>query len=600
MPSPQSDASKTQSPQSFFYTCLAANHLGDAAATVISTLISYGRSTAREIGTRSRLSQKQVRSALVSLIQLNSVQYWQENGGNSAPVVHYSFNPRGMDVLLHAGDILSQIKTIYGEEYAETVQNVIENGSIAVKDYMLMFEDAQVRLDKMALLVRLYSDGWLRRLQKFEFQPTEDVWNKMYQETLKQMPRSATTSEVKRVAEAKEKTKVKLSALLASGTESKDVYLVENGLQQLRPEITLTFNLSRYEKAMRSRAFVALANSRLGLVTAQIYAACCALIEQKSPDLHHAFFDIAGLIVDPEEEQMFSRSVENALVDGKQTVFSIRDVARHLSPNLDLRNSILTQNFLKPGKRSLPSAEESSAKKIKLEDGSVEVPEPVHEENFDFESENGSADMHSETLIAEHMRLLAGGKIAFVFETAPGSYSIPFIQVSKSVRQFHYDALIKTTLGANALRVLKCIKQMKLVDEKAISNTVLLKDKSVKNEVYKLVTANAVEIQEVPRSADRAASKTFYLFRHKEAPSYAFVSKSLLHSMGTILSNVEQFKAEHKILLDKCEREDVKGHEEELLLESELKTLRDLQVREITNIGRFNRVKWIQFIFGKL
>ncbi|KAJ8139393.1 hypothetical protein OY671_007395, partial [Metschnikowia pulcherrima] len=119
MPSPQSDASKTQSPQSFLYTCLAANHLGDAAATVISTLISYGRSTAREIGTRSRLSQKQVRSALVSLIQLNSVQYWQENGGNSAPVVHYSFNPRGMDVLLHAGDILSQIKTIYGEEYAE-------------------------------------------------------------------------------------------------------------------------------------------------------------------------------------------------------------------------------------------------------------------------------------------------------------------------------------------------------------------------------------------------------------------------------------------------------------------------------------------------
>ncbi|KAF8003038.1 hypothetical protein HF325_002283 [Metschnikowia pulcherrima] len=600
MPSPQSDALKTQSPQLFLYTCLAANHLGDAAATVISTLISYGRSTAREIGTRSRLSQKQVRSALVSLIQLNSVQYWQENGGNSAPVVHYSFNPRGMDVLLHAGDILSQIKTIYGEEYAETVQNVIENGSIAVKDYMLMFEDAQVRLDKMALLVRLYSDGWLRRLQKFEFQPTEDVWNKMYQETLKQMPRLATTSEVKRVAEAKEKTKVKLSALLALGTESKDVYLVENGLQQLRPEITLTFNLSRYEKAMRSRAFVALANLRLGLVTAQIYAACCALIEQKSPDLHHAFFDIAGLIVDPEEEQMFSRLVENALVDGKQTVFSIRDVARHLSPNLDLRNSILTQNFLKPGKRSLPLADEPLAKKIKLEDGSVEVPEPAHEENFDLELENGSADMHLETLIAEHMRLLAGGKIAFVFETAPGLYLIPFIQVLKSVRQFHYDALIKTTLGANALRVLKCIKQMKLVDEKAISNTVLLKDKSVKNEVYKLVTANAVEIQEVPRSADRAALKTFYLFRHKEAPSYAFVSKSLLHSMGTILSNVEQFKAEHRILLDKCEREDVKGHEEELLLESELKTLRDLQVREISNIGRFNRIKWIQFIFGKL
>lgn len=607
---PHSDASQTQSPHSYLYTRVAANHLGDAAATVISTLISYGRSTAKEIGAKSQLSQKQVRGALVSLIQLNSVQYWADGGSK---MVHYSFNARGMDVLLHAGDIICHVKAKYGSEAAEAVQNIIENGSMAARDYVAAYEDPQTQIDKMAVLVRLYNEGWLRRVQSFDFLPTEDLWHKMYQETLKQMPRVATTSEVKRVAEAKEKTKQKFTTLFSLGTEAKDVLFVDGGYHKIRPEVTLTLNLLRYEKQMRSRAFTALANLRLGLVTAKIYAACCELVEQKAPDLHHRFFDVSGLVVDPEEEQMFLRAVENALVDSKQTVFSVRDIARKLPQNLDLRNSILTQNFLKPGKRSAASSSTDQAtKKIKLEDGTSQEIADVNDHGndgniddddgagFDLELSNGLADLHSETLIAEHMRLLLSSQIPFVFETAPGSYLIPFLNVLKFCKQYHYDALIKTTLGPNALRVLKCVKAMRLVDEKAISNAVLLKDKTVKNEVYKLVTNNVLEIQEVPRSADRAALKTFYLFRHKEAPSYAFVGRSLIYSMGAILSNIDLFKAEHRILLDKCEREDVRGHEEELLLESELKTLRELQVREIKNIARFNRIKWIQFIFGVL
>ena len=217
----------------------------------------------------------------------------------------------------------------------------------------------------------------------------------------------------------------------------------------------------------------------------------------------------------------------------------------------------------------------------------------------DFHAENGDGPL-SMTLVAEHLRLLTFNTVPFLFEVAPGSYTIPFLQLSKHVKQFHYEALIKTTMGTNALRILKCIKAMKLVDEKAISNLVLLKERTVKNELYHLINMNVIEIQEVPRSADRAASKTFYLFRHKDASLYRFLSHALAFNMGDILTNIELFKAEHKILLEKCEREDVKGHEEELLLESELKTLRDLQLREISNIGRFNRVKWLFTVFGTL
>ncbi|EEQ36912.1 putative DNA-directed RNA polymerase III subunit [Clavispora lusitaniae] len=595
MTSALTESAKTQSPFSYLYTRVALNHLGETSAIIISTLISYGRLTAKDISIKSKLTLKQVKIALVSLIQLNCIQYWKENSSKS---VFYTFNDRGIITLLHAGDIIARIKSQYGEKAAELVQNIIENGNITVKDFISTLSDEQEKYDNMAILVKLFNDGWLHRLQIFNYHPAEDLWNKMYQETLKNTPRSATTSEIKRVAEATEKTKIKFNDLFLSGNESKDVFIVESGIHQLKSSITLGFNLSRFEKHLRSRALSDMAKSRLGLLTGFIYEQCCSLIEQKSADLRHRYQDISGLITNPEEERVFLSSVENALVDSKMTVFTIRDLMRHLPPDLDLRNSILTQNFLKPAKRVNVNGTDQPHKKIKLEDGSA-ITEMDIEFESDFHAENGDGPL-SMTLVAEHLRLLTFNTVPFLFEVAPGSYTIPFLQLSKHVKQFHYEALIKTTMGTNALRILKCIKAMKLVDEKAISNSVLLKERTVKNELYHLINMNVIEIQEVPRSADRAASKTFYLFRHKDASSYRFLSHALAFNMGDILTNIESFKAEHKILLEKCEREDVKGHEEELLLESELKTLRDLQLREISNIGRFNRVKWLFTVFGTL
>lgn len=588
------DPAKTQLPASHLYTGVAASHLGDVAAALVLTLISYGRLTVRELTQRSGLPAAQVRSALVSLIQLNCIRFWAEPGLDA---VYYLFSAAGMAVLVHLGELITHIKTLYGAAEAEVVQNVIENGAVCVHELMATYGSAQEQHDKMAVLVQLYNHGWLRRHQRHDLCPPEDLWDKLYQETLKAMPRTATTSEIKRVAEAKEATRRKFHAALAAGQEPKDVFVVEHGVHRLRPGVCVAVNFQRYEKALRTRALVSLAASRLGLLTALVYRACCLLIEQKAPLLGHPDLEISGLVTDAEEEQMLLRSVENALVDSKATVFSMRDVCRALPANLDLRNSILTQNFVRPGKRSMPDGD-GSAKKIKLEDGfAVPTENGAGVDEPDFEPPTGAA---LPELVTEHLRLLTASSVPFLVEVAPGLYTVPFLQLARAVKQYHHEALVKTTLGANALRVLKCVQTMRLVDEKAIANLVLLKEKTVKNEVYRLVTHGVLEIQEVPRSADRAALKTFYLFRHKPQPTYSYLSESLMFAMGQILSNVQTFKLEHRILLDKCEREDVKGHEDELLLDLELKALRDLRAREVANMVRFNRLKWLQFIFGVL
>lgn len=586
--------------------------MGTIASIVISTLISHGKLTAHEISSRSKLPIKTVKSALVSLIQLNCIYYWLDE----RKTVHYSFNERGLLVFVHSGDIINCINKLYDAESAEIIQNIIQMGHVRVLDYLAQYQDdksekTKLYFEQQTRFYKLFADGWLQKLQPFHYSPINDLWSKLYQETLKQIPRNATTSEVKRVNEAKEKTKVKLSDLLESGQESKDLYEMDGGLKTLRNSLVISFNLSRFEKHLRSRALVNFSKSKIGSLTSKVYEAALSTIEQKTADLSQNFLQISGLISDPEEARLLIHSVENKLVDQKQTTFQVRDLARHLDNEVDLRNSILTHNFLKPQKR-VNLGGESAQKKIKLEDGGSFV---VKEENNENEDENdnnnffnamisgdsfdNSDDKHSHSLILSHLKLLTSSTpVNFLIEVSPGVFTVPLTSLMQELKQHNFDNIIKTTLGVDAFKILRCLRMLKLADEKTIAEKILLKEKTVRNEVCKLINLNAVEIQEIPKSADRAALKTFYLFRHKCYISYLFLSNSLIYNMGEILNNIESFKSDHKILLEKCEREDVKGNEDQLLLDSELKTLRKLQSREINNMGKFNRLKSLNDIFG--
>lgn len=594
------ETARTQSPSSYLYTSVARNHLGNIAAIVILSLISYGRLTCHDISQKSKIPAKLVKTTLVSLVQLNCVLYWKED-----KQVFYQFEETGILVLLNAGDIINYIKGEYDRESAEIVQNIIENGHLRIQDYLQNVENEEEKYQKQNLLMKLFNDGWLARLQDFNLSPLNDLWNKLYQDTLKATPRSSTTSEIKRVHEVKEVTKLKFKDLLAKGTSPQDLYSTEKGIRHLNPELILRFNLERFQKHLRNESLQDLCKSRIGILTAQVYGICLKLIEKDSPTLNPVFLKISGLINDPEEARGYVLSLENELIDNKKITFNIRDLASYLPQELDLRNSILTHNFLKPNSKRVNVAKldhDLPMKKIKTEDSAINIfhdtIEEVDEQEIDFDGATDNSDPHSITLIQHHLKLLTSStNIPFLTELSPGVYTVSYTQVVKYLQEYNYETVIKTTLGGASLRVLRCLKRLKLADEKILSNSVLLKEKQVRNEIYKLIKLNVVEIQEIPRSTDRAASKTFYLFRHKPSSSYSYLVNSLKFCMGEILTNIQSFKQDNKILLEKCDREDVKGHENELLLESELKILKDLQVREIDNIGRFNRIKSLYNIF---
>ncbi|EMG48593.1 RPC82 DNA-directed RNA polymerase III subunit RPC3 [Candida maltosa Xu316] len=576
------ETSRTQSPKSYLYSTLAQIHLGEIASLIISILISNGRLTAKEISSRTKIPLKNVKIALVSLIQLNCIHYWQDKDKN----FYYTLKETGLLLFLYSGDIINHIKKEYGEDEAEIVQNVLTYGHVKIDDYLSQFKDNKsYQIEQEHKFLRLFNDKWLVRLQDFDFHSLVDIWAKIYDECLKDTPRTSTTSEIKRVAEAQDKAKHKLNLLLESGKGSADLYTEINGVKKLRPDLVITFNLPRFQKHLRTTALVNLAQARIGLLTSIIYDAALRFIENNSPELDFPVLNIPGLINDPNDVKDYILKDEAKLVNEKKITFSARDIERYLPKNIDFRDSIITPTFAKP-KRPMENGDSSpTAKKIKLEDGSsrsISIDKP-------------KLDMNT---IEQHLKLLSNGSnIAFINEISPGNYSVPFYNLTRALKEYNFEALVKATLGNYGFRILRCVKGLRLCDEKAIANAALLKEKTIRSELYHLVKANVIEIQEVPRSADRAASKTFYLYRHKESPSYEFLVNCLIYNVASIFNNIEKFKSEHHILLEKCNRIDVQGQEEQLLLDAELKTLQGLQNREVANIVKLNRLVQLYSIF---
>lgn len=604
------ESARTQSPFSHLYTQVAASHIGDTAAVLISALISHGRLTAKEIHLHSQIPLSQVKTVLVGLVQLRCVQHWTEG-----KTTFYLFYENGVWALIHAGDILAHINTQYGALAAEVAQHVLENGSVHVREYMGSLGDANSEHATMELLVLLYNDGWLTPVRQVDYQPRGDVWRRVFADTLKVTPRG--TSETRRVAEATEKARQSYYKVF----EGPDPLQRVNGATVLNPDTTVAINVARYEKRLRTRALTELARSRVGVVTAAIYSRCCALIEAKSPEIGDAHPDTASN--DPEERRARARLAENALVDQRATVFLVHDIVRSLPGNLDLRGTVVTRKrqaaaFKRPAKRVKVAgvkveengleSDLSEGLALKEETGGENGVSGVETANGDFRNSDkvdyddadsdDESSAHLLSLVSEHLKLLTSSTIPFLHEIAPGSYTVPFLSLVPWIQRLHYDTLVKTTMGPGALRILNCVRSMKLVDEKAIANAVLMRDRTVKSVLFRLVQLNVLDIQEVPRSADRAALKTFYLFRHKPESLYRGLAHALAFCMADIVAGIASFRLDHAILLEKCAREDVRGHEEELLTELELVTLRDLRVRETGCVGRYNRAKWLYTVFS--
>lgn len=602
---------RTINPDRYLYVELVRSNLGERAAKIIDSLIGLGRLSVRELASKiPELNIKAIKSTLVSLIQLRCVKYFEEPLLSGKTMMYYYYNEEGILIMLYSGLIAQEIETILptSEEYdhsaSQIIQNILSMGSITLRDYLESNSD----LDKhyiTHLFVRLCETGFLVPISKLHYTPTKDLWNELYNIQYKLIPRNSTLSDLKKRAEAKSRAKDEFLKLYNSLNDlSKFVKIDQStSLKTVVETVPLTFSLDRFLKSRRSKQLVQFAKSRIGSMSAAVYKIALKMTEQKTPYLIHPLLK-TGLMEDFDESEGIKEDIELMEEKTPGVSFNAIDLAKHLPAALDLRGSLTTKK--KSNKRTSANGQNKPMKKkLKTEDGFAipALPKHITEDNEKMENDADEDELeiddiidddveepHSIFLINCHLRLLTTSSTPFLSETRPGVFHIPYTKLLPVLRSSMYDYLIAATLGPSAMRIRRCIKANGLVSEKVINSTALMREKDIRSTIAKLIKYNVVEVQEVPRTVDRAAARAVFLFRIRESHSYNYMKQNLEWNMANLIFKKEKLKEENSTLLFKANRDDVKGRENELLLPSELNQLKMVRDRELNAFSRISRL----------
>lgn len=599
---------RTLSPETFLYTEVIKSHLGERAVLVAQMLLSKGRLTIKELNERiPELNKSGIKAILVSLIQLRCVKYFNEEkfSGN---ITYYYFNEDGILLWLYSGLIIDEINRRFKSPLAcQIIKNIISLGSVTLKDYIESDNSENIESEIKHSFVTLCENGFIIPLKEINYTPFNDLWNQLYETEYKMLPKNATLSDLKKKTEAKGKAKIEYLKRFQNLKDLTNIIVIDPQtlLRTVKSDIPLTVNLDRFLKTRRTKQLVQFAKSRVGSIPADIYKIALQFTEQKSLDLINPLTR-TGLLQDIDE----AKSIKDDEVTYESTTpgvfFNAIDIAKFLPSTMDLRGTLTSQ--LRSTKRSNNASNEQPIKKLKTEDGFV-IPLPpksttlteeepkINDDISDDILDFNDSEPRSISLVDSHLKLLANSKVSFLNESKPGVYYIPYSDLMPILRSSIYDYIIASTLGPSAMRVRRCILENKLVSEKVINSTALMKEKDIRSTIASLIRYNVVEIQEVPRTADRVASRAVFLFRSKERHSYDFMKQNLAWNIANLLFKNDRLKVENQTLLTKANRDDVKGRENELLLPSEINQLKMVNERELNVLTRTTRLLSLWEVF---
>lgn len=188
--------------------------------------------------------------------------------------------------------------------------------------------------------------------------------------------------------------------------------------------------------------------------------------------------------------------------------------------------------------------------------------------------------------IEREMQLLMEGSLKFISHTG-SSWVIDKSSMVTWVKEREVLRVMDSRLDPPAPRVLRILIDKGMLEEKTLQEVALLGAKELRQSLSKLKQMGYLDLQEIPRDPHRLPNKTVFLWKHNTNR----VAKLIVENVYTgILRLLQMLKLERKGLsgtLEKVERDDVKGKEQEMLAPG-----------EFTVLVRFRRLE--QWVWGEI
>lgn len=197
-----------------------------------------------------------------------------------------------------------------------------------------------------------------------------------------------------------------------------------------------------------------------------------------------------------------------------------------------------------------------------------------------------------------HLEILCQEPYRFLSHSLeyPDRYVVEYAALSIHLRNAEIFHIVFARFDKYAVRILRVLLDKGKLDEKYLQEIVLLSAKELRQTLAMLQQAGFLELQEVPREAQRQPSRTMYLWFYDPDRVRKMLIENIYKCMARCFQRVKVEKDKIRPTIEKSERSDVRGKEEKLLARAEFEVLNGWRRKEEWLLGEVGRLDELIFV----
>lgn len=326
---------------------------------------------------------------------------------------------------------------------------------------------------------------------------------------------------------------------------------------------------------MRNEKLITLAARSLGEVPAKVYRALLLCIERKVKRCFDVYAERDEMDDYDDDYDASINLGESADISPSVTT---AEVEAQLHTSLDLAA------FIDPNDTKFARVQ------IGVEEDDYAAVQPVQKKNGfrtkmnDCELPNGNSPSHRRSgHVKEVLEVLNKHHFHFVHQTTVDketAWRVNFPSLSSSLIQIELENFVNARFGPVATRIVRFLQAKGRVEEKTVANTTLLSQKDARAHLSALQQAGLVDVQEVPKDTARQAKAMIFLWVFDQDRSRRLLLIDTYKTMTRFLQRLKMERVGAQTVLEKVERSDIKGREEEFLSPTEKKALHEWEAKE--------------------
>ncbi|GAB4814781.1 hypothetical protein N2152v2_001827 [Parachlorella kessleri] len=132
-------------------------------------------------------------------------------------------------------------------------------------------------------------------------------------------------------------------------------------------------------------------------------------------------------------------------------------------------------------------------------------------------------------------------------------YTVDVNNALRAVRLLQIQSVIRERFGHSGMRIWRAVLFNKQLEQKQVADFAMMAKEEARQLLYKMVRAGYVSIQDVPRTADHAPSRTFYTFHTDLDLAAARLSQDLYRAAGNVHARLAHELGQHREVLELLE-----------------------------------------------